>query len=207
MRRVIVSVLSFLIRDLTRLTAVASIAILLVAAVGVPLPVSTTKDRSVPFPCMDRACGCRSAAECKEKCCCFTREQKLAWAETRGVDPSTIVDQTSASPARSCCSSGRKPSPAPTCPHCGQAQSKAPASPAHATSKPEAPQRMLVVLPVERQCQGLDDLWLILAAASLPPATVEIPSADTSATPFSMPLFSRPANVWPAPPSPPPELV
>lgn len=63
-------------------------------AVGVPLPVTAikpSKDTSVAFPCMHRACGCQSAAGCKEHCCCFTDEQKLAWAAEHQVDPAPFV--------------------------------------------------------------------------------------------------------------------
>ena len=58
-----------------------------------PLPVTDAvissrlsgKDSSVPFPCMRKPCGCRSAEECWRKCCCFSHKQKLAWAEENGV--------------------------------------------------------------------------------------------------------------------------
>ena len=53
------------------------------------------KDLSRPFPCQNRPCGCRSAAQCKKKCCCFSDEQKLAWAKRNGVDPSEVVASTS----------------------------------------------------------------------------------------------------------------
>jgi hypothetical protein len=42
------------------------------------------KDLSVPFPCQSRACGCRSAAQCQKKCCCFSRAEKVAWARRQG---------------------------------------------------------------------------------------------------------------------------
>lgn len=64
-----------------------------VCAVVLPFPVTTdlpsetdgSKDRSQPFPCMNRPCGCRSADECWKKCCCFTNIQKVAWAKANGV--------------------------------------------------------------------------------------------------------------------------
>ena len=59
----------------------------LTAAFGLPLPVWTAKDRSVPFPCQDRPCGCHSAAECWQSCCCFSREEHLAWARANNVEP------------------------------------------------------------------------------------------------------------------------
>ena len=79
-----------------------TISILLVAAFVVallPIPLVTfssrdVKDLSRPFPCQNRPCGCMSAAQCKKKCCCFSDEQKLAWAKRNGVDPSEVVAST-----------------------------------------------------------------------------------------------------------------
>jgi len=43
------------------------------------------KDRSDPFPCQFRACGCRSASHCWTQCCCFSNAEKLAWGEKNRV--------------------------------------------------------------------------------------------------------------------------
>ncbi len=43
------------------------------------------KDRSVPFPCMDRPCGCVTAKQCFTTCCCHTPAETLAWAEANRV--------------------------------------------------------------------------------------------------------------------------
>jgi hypothetical protein len=61
------------------------------ACLGMPLraPVATSvpasKDRSQPFPCMDRPCGCQTAEQCWRDCCCFTPQQRAAWAQRHGV--------------------------------------------------------------------------------------------------------------------------
>lgn len=51
-----------------------------VTAPSAAVPVAADKDRSAPFPCQDRPCGCRSAAQCWKKCCCFSHSQKVEWA-------------------------------------------------------------------------------------------------------------------------------
>lgn len=57
----------------------------------IPLPLALDpaivagKDRSKPFPCQDRACGCRNADQCWKKCCCFTDVEKVAWAKAHDV--------------------------------------------------------------------------------------------------------------------------
>ncbi len=43
------------------------------------------KDRSQPFPCMDSPCGCTTAAQCFESCCCHTPAELLAWATQRSL--------------------------------------------------------------------------------------------------------------------------
>ena len=54
------------------------------------------KDRSRPFPCAQRVCGCRSAEQCWKKCCCFTDAQKVAWADARGVELPAYVRESAA---------------------------------------------------------------------------------------------------------------
>lgn len=53
------------------------------------------KVHSVPFPCQNRPCGCRSADSCLSKCCCFTAEQKVAWAQMHGHGPTPEPSKTS----------------------------------------------------------------------------------------------------------------
>lgn len=66
-----------------------SAAMYFVVAGGLPLPIpqTATKDRSVPFPCMDCACGCGNADQCWTGCCCHTPAERLAWAREHGVTP------------------------------------------------------------------------------------------------------------------------
>ncbi len=57
-----------------------------------PEPAAGEKDRSQPFPCQDRPCGCSSAEQCWKKCCCFTNVQKVAWAKANNVEiPEYVV--------------------------------------------------------------------------------------------------------------------
>ena len=79
-----------------RLTAI----LLLVVAVWTLFPISlqvsgasTGKDGSVPFPCQNRPCGCKTATQCWKKCCCFTNAQKVAWANSHRVSlPDYVVE-------------------------------------------------------------------------------------------------------------------
>jgi hypothetical protein len=78
---------------------VISLLLLAMYAALLPVPVISFspkdgKDQSRPFPCQNRPCGCRTAEQCKKKCCCFSDGQKLAWAKRNGVDPSEVVAST-----------------------------------------------------------------------------------------------------------------
>src|SRR5262249_15950818 len=58
------------------------------ATIGFPLPPAhSAKDQSQPFPCQDHLCGCHNAEECWRDCCCYSPEEKLAWARAHGVEP------------------------------------------------------------------------------------------------------------------------
>jgi hypothetical protein len=95
-------------------------------ASGLPLPISfppagtpaaakiAGKDRSRPFPCMDKPCGCDSAERCFTNCCCHTPAETLAWAKARGIEASVIDALTRrvaaaapAAPSGDCCSPGK----------------------------------------------------------------------------------------------------
>jgi len=89
---------------------VATLAAFLLATVGYPVwSGGTVKDLSQPFPCMHRRCGCRRAAQCWRGCCCFTNQQKLAWAKAKQVAPPEYVvaaakQETAQEAKTSCCS-------------------------------------------------------------------------------------------------------
>jgi len=89
---------------LRRLTAWAMLAVYGLVTSGLPLPVAIQpaagtaaartlagKDRSQPFPCMDKACGCDSAERCFSNCCCHTPAETLAWARARGIEPAVLA--------------------------------------------------------------------------------------------------------------------
>jgi hypothetical protein len=75
-----------LIRRLLCIVVALGICAMLMPLPFGPLrPDSTEKDRSQPFPCQNRPCGCRSAEQCWKKCCCFNNSQKIAWAKANKV--------------------------------------------------------------------------------------------------------------------------
>ena len=72
------------LRRLCSLIVLVSVCLSLLP-LPLPSPKRIDKDQSQPFPCQNRPCGCRSAAQCWKKCCCFSNSQKIAWAKTNCV--------------------------------------------------------------------------------------------------------------------------
>ena len=84
------------------------------------------KDRSRPFPCMDKPCGCATAEQCFTACCCHTPAERLAWARAHGLEPAVLASlaarvarrdaagATSATPQEGCCATAAAPS-RPSC--------------------------------------------------------------------------------------------
>jgi hypothetical protein len=79
----------FRFRGIPRRTVPAMLALSSVAAcsLALPLPVPAAKPGAAPFPCQHHACGCRDPESCWRSCCCFTTQEKLAWAKRHGVSP------------------------------------------------------------------------------------------------------------------------
>jgi hypothetical protein len=62
----------------------------LMVTFGFPLPARSRKKPTdgIAYPCQSRPCGCLNSDQCwKGDCCCFSIEEKLAWAEANGVEP------------------------------------------------------------------------------------------------------------------------
>jgi len=78
------------------------------------------KDRSQPFPCMDKPCGCATAEQCFSNCCCHTPAERLAWAKAHRVESAVLAalerrvaaEVARATPAGGCCAAKATKQPA-----------------------------------------------------------------------------------------------
>ncbi|MBS0267132.1 MAG: hypothetical protein JSS02_34720 [Planctomycetes bacterium] len=159
------------------------------------------KDRSQPFPCQDRPCGCRSAAQCKKSCCCFTRQQKLAWASRHGVSPEPFVDglpksrRPAETPAKSCCVAVR------------EVESTAISSGGmcHAPPARRVPVQILIGIWAH-ECQGLSFAvggWLVFVLPPVSSLKMAIEPAEEVVVCVCLPVV----EVLSEPPVPPPRPV
>lgn len=169
-------------RTLQAWMAAISCAVLLVSSVGLPLPTIATKDGSKPFPCLKRACGCQTADDCWKKCCCFTDEEKLAWARENGVTPpEEVVARVAARRGQpnqvaemsgSCCHHTAK-----SC--CDESTSS---SCCHATkpakdSGVSSTEVKFVVALEAAKCSGVQLSWICVKVGMTPPTPVITPNA------------------------------
>jgi hypothetical protein len=88
----------------------------LMVTFGFPLPAPSHKKPTdgVAYPCQSRPCGCLTSEQCwAGDCCCFTLEEKVAWADANGVNPPEhvrpLIESRRSRPAqpakkKSCCS-------------------------------------------------------------------------------------------------------
>lgn len=145
-----------------RLCAGVALVAYLGTAIGLPLPSFARKDHSIPFPCQDNPCGCRTAEQCWRHCCCLSVEERWAWAQEHNITPPDYAERPpegwDEKPQRGkdCCESADQPA----CSCCRHAAAPQP--------KPApGPQWQLGVASL--RCRGLSTLWVSVAAA-LPPA-------------------------------------
>ena len=74
---------------------------------GLPLPFARgVSGQWVRFPCENSSCGCASAVQCWNSCCCSSLEEKIAWAKANGVPvPEHVAPQAETAP--SCCAASK----------------------------------------------------------------------------------------------------
>lgn len=185
-----------------QITAILLVAATVAALLPIPLiPISfkSGKDLSRPFPCQHRPCGCRSAEQCKKKCCCFSAEQKLAWAKKNGVEPSEVVDSRAlcqletAAPTKSCCSSK---------PVTDQKRSK----PISRTVARTAKCHEVVIGVIAQECRGVAQTTSGQLVFLIPPV-ISVPSLIEPTGDRLIPPRCRLVQQLAEPPVPPPRLL
>lgn len=193
-----------------RLGVLGVCLVYLFAALEMPLPVFVHKISSQPFPCQDHACGCQTAEQCWSHCCCFTPEERWAWAREHNVEPPAYAEKPnsrSLTVAAQPASTGWNTVKLRDRDRDGGAATKncccacEPVTPAK--EKPSTTGRWITMMTAWR-CQGYSTVWLSTGAV-LPVPPLTLPLED--APPARVCLPSERADVIPStPPDPPPRL-
>ena len=133
----------------------------LLAIVGFPVwqPAGKTSER---FACQSRRCGCRTAEQCWNSCCCFTLEQRIAWARANNAEiPANVLARAARAKNEKQIATKVK-----VCSHCA-AKTKTCCSPA----KGESGKRRIVWVDSAQaqKCRGESSNWLTLGMPVFPP--------------------------------------
>jgi hypothetical protein len=171
-----------------RACAGLALAAFLTATLGFPLPPPSPKDRSRPFPCQDHACGCQSAEECWQHCCCFTAAERWAWAREHHAEPPAYAERPAAGGDGGCCHTDGR---AACCSDHGARKARRPSS---------SPWLAGVAA---MHCHGQASLWLAAGAVTPPPPLVTWRPYLRPGAWLSYPAADPPA-VSLLPPDPPP---
>jgi hypothetical protein len=169
-------------RVASRLTVVMGLVGFLVVNSGLPVvqPVNAPsgKDKSKPFPCQSRACGCMSQDQCMRGCCCFTASERLAWANEHDVKaPAELVAEAEHEHergddpqlAKSCCATGAAIEPTAACANCDDAHDDANHEHANEEEGSQGWHVTFIMGALASHCRGLGPLSA-LAFSALPPA-------------------------------------
>jgi hypothetical protein len=176
-----------------------------------------------PFLCQDHSCGCATAEDCWRHCCCFSAEERWAWAQENHVEPPEYAERPTVEswstarlreraedgdadhskcthcqpPARqnACCDHPAKTS-------CCQRASAANEDRDHCTP----PTSRAPVLLSAWRCQGLSTVWLSTGAV-LPFVPTDSWMPLEAAVGFVADSDSRPALRPFVPPDPPPRCA
>lgn len=181
-----------------RLTTGLLLVVYLTTCTGfLPAPSRAFKQKSgQPFPCQDHPCGCATAEDCWRHCCCFTAEERWAWAREHEVEPPEYAERSAAKSWSTARLRDQVEGHDPAHAGCSRCQSRDPAP---------IPSRGPVMLAAWR-CQGLN-AWLSAGAVlpfvpeqtwGLDHPIVDWRLADRDRSPCILPLV---------PPDPPPRLV
>jgi hypothetical protein len=171
--------------------------VLLQLPVALPVTGSAGKDRSIPFPCMDRPCGCRSWAECWTSCCCTTKEERIAWAKTfnlptpDGPAPTAVAARPKATAKHACCENAKSG---------GACETQAASRPARKSESNE------IILSSVLRCRGLAMMLMQFAGAVATPV-VELPRPPVVLTGRTPVIDDSSSSAELSPPSPPPRIL
>lgn len=180
-----------------------ALGLYLATASGMPLPVLNVRVSDERYPCENHGCGCASAASCWRECCCFSLEQKLAWARANGVTPPASVQQAAKQKAPaprggSCCRSATVAT-AQAC--CSATPQKKSCCSTQVAVEPKAKVQWQFALRA-LGCRGQAGDWLV-AEPAVPVTAVELVSAPLP--PEWLTVVSETAEpLLLTPPTPPP---
>lgn len=132
-----------------------------------------------PFPCQFSRCGCKTREQCRQSCCCHTKQQKIAWAVERGIDPNRVAVLTAAEQRLLAISAPRLAMANATCCETGSGACCKPAKKpccggAANVAKSGKPQLRWVLAIEAHKCRGTGVEWIQAGFVAPPPLAVTL---------------------------------
>ncbi len=172
-------------------------------AVRAARSVDSAKDRSTPYPCMNRPCGCQSAEECWTSCCCTTKAERIAFVLENGLAmPAALQGSEDTPSSRKGCCSAKSTLAACTATgcskgvgHCDKCQ----------PSKKDSRNRT-VLFSSAMKCKGLTSM-LVQFGGALVPASATKPVLIVQNEGYLTPTDDLRTGATLPPPAPPPRIT
>jgi hypothetical protein len=159
--------------------ACAMLLSFLLANFGYPVWTPVIGKGNIPFPCQFSQCGCKTLEQCRQGCCCHTKQEKFVWAVERGIDPDRVALLTPEEKFRFAAATSAKPAKKSTC-----CQSATKASCCDAKREPaieESEELRWVLSIAARKCHGNGVDWIQADFLAAPPRpvsfVVDVPEA------------------------------
>jgi len=167
----------------------------LVSSLGIMFVPQTKRTSSQAFPCQGGSCGCHSAEQCWQSCCCTSVAQRLAWADENDVTPPPFLTEllaaaTAVAP-QNCCSHSATDSEAAS--SCDMEQGS------------ELPTRLVLLSDISK-CRGLAKYITIFGNAICKPLP-DAPAFDMTLRSRIHPFDESFESPLLAPPTPPPRVM
>ncbi|MBI2477738.1 MAG: hypothetical protein HYV60_03545 [Planctomycetia bacterium] len=183
----------------TRAASLLALAGVLVSSLGIMFVPAVPRSSSQAFPCQGGHCGCSTAAQCWQSCCCTSVSERLAWAKANDVTPPAFLSNRLAD-------SKARPKPAKPIMCCSHATIQSGDAESCATEREGEPLVHFVSMSELNGCRGLSKYIAIFGAAICKPLP------DALAFDFTPSLWLRTLDdsfesPLPAPPTPPPRVL
>lgn len=182
-----------------KVASLFALAGVLISSLGIVVLPATSRDSSQAFPCQGGHCGCSSAAQCWQSCCCTSVAERLAWAAANDVTPPPFLFELLA------VSEGRQvANRSATC--CSHHDLQIAHVESCAIDRDREPQTRIVLLSDLGRCRGSSRYLAIFGSAICEPLP------DTLAFDFAPILWLQTLDEsfespLPSPPTPPPRVV
>lgn len=186
-------------RAFQNIAGLLALAGVLVSSLGILFVPATNQDSSQAFPCQGGSCGCTSAAQCWQSCCCTSLTERIVWADANDVQPpaflfdllAAFTEHQAANEPGTCCS--------------GDLPQDGDSSSCVVQRDSESPGHVVLISDLNR-CRGLSNYIAVFGSAVCEPLPDAV-AFDFAAISWLRSLDESLESRLSSPPTPPPRIV